>query len=101
MNTLPADPILSCEESLAFEKSFFEGDEEREWKAMNQAGEALGDSFLRDMRELRTIPHHPRILVLVGKGHNGGDALIAVKRMLRTIPTARAVVWPSARCVGR
>jgi hydroxyethylthiazole kinase-like uncharacterized protein yjeF len=94
MNTLFADPILSCEESLVFEKSFFEGDEEREWKAMNQAGESLGDSFLRDMRELRTIPHHPRILVLVGKGHNGGDALIAVKRMLRTIPTARAVVWP-------
>ena len=94
MNTLPADPILSCEESLAFEKSFFEGDEEREWKAMNQAGEALGDSFLRDMRELRTIPHRPRILVLVGKGHNGGDALIAAKRMLKTIPTARAVVWP-------
>ena len=94
MNALPADPILSCEESLAFEKSFFNGDEEREWQAMNQAGESIGDSLLRDMRELRTIPPRPRILVLVGKGHNGGDALIAAKRMLRTIPTARAVVWP-------
>ena len=55
MNALPADPILSCEESLAFEKSFFNGDEEREWQAMNQAGESIGDSLLRDMRELRTI----------------------------------------------
>ena len=45
------------------------------------------------MRELRTIPHRPRILVLVGKGHNGGDALVATKRLLKTIPTARAVVW--------
>ena len=88
------DPVLSCEEALAFEADYFNGDEELEWKAMNQAGESLGDCLLRDMRELRTIPHRPRILVLVGKGHNGGDALIAAKRFLKTIPTARAVIWP-------
>ena len=40
------------------------------------------------------IPHRPRILVLVGKGHNGGDALVAAKRFLKTIPTAKAVIWP-------
>ena len=93
MNSLPSDPILSCEEALAFESNYFNGDQEREWEAMNQAGDALGDGLLRDMRELRTIPHRPRILVLVGKGHNGGDALIAAKRLLKTIPTARAVIW--------
>jgi len=94
MKDLPVDPIFSCEEALAFEADYFNGDEELEWKAMNQAGESLGDCLLRDMRELRTIPHRPRILVLVGKGHNGGDALIAAKRFLKTIPTARAVIWP-------
>ena len=94
MKNLPMDPVLSCEEALAFEADYFNGDEELEWKAMNQAGESLGDCLLRDMRELRTIPHRPRILVLVGKGHNGGDALIAAKRFLKTIPTARAVIWP-------
>ena len=93
MNSSPSDPILSCEEALAFESTYFDGDQEREWEAMNQAGDALGDALLRDMRELRTIPHRPRILVLVGKGHNGGDALIAAKRLLKTIPTARAVIW--------
>ena len=76
MNNLPIDPILSCEEALSFESTFFAGDQEKEWEVMNRAGEAVGDSLLRDMRELRTIPHRPRILVLVGKGHNGGDALI-------------------------
>lgn len=96
MSTLQTDPILSCEESLAFEKKYFGGDEELEWRAMNQAGEGVGDALLRDMRELRTIPHRPKILVLVGKGHNGGDALIATKRFLRTIPTARAVILPIA-----
>ena len=93
MMTLPSNPILSCEEALAFENKYFGGDQEQEWRVMNQAGEALGDSLLRDMRELRTIPHRPRILVLVGKGHNGGDALIAAKRLLKTIPTARVVLW--------
>jgi NAD(P)H-hydrate epimerase len=90
---LPSNPILSCKEALAFETKYFGGDQEREWRVMNQAGDALGDSLLRDMRELRTIPHRPRILVLVGKGHNGGDALIAAKRLLKTIPSARAVLW--------
>ena len=60
---------------------------------MNRAGEAVADSALRDMRELRAIPHRPRLLALVGKGHNGADALIAVRRFLRTIPTSRAVIW--------
>lgn len=93
MNLLISDPILSCKESSSFERKFFRGQEEKEWEAMNRAGEAIGDCLLRDMRELRTIPHRPRILVLVGKGHNGGDALVATKRLLKTIPTARAVVW--------
>lgn len=91
---IPADPVLSCEQALAFEKKYFAGDAQDEWAVMNQVGDAIGDALLRDMRELRTIPHRPRLLVLVGKGHNGGDALLAAKRLLRTIPTMRAVVWP-------
>ena len=51
MNSLPADPILSCRESLAFEKDFFQGDEEHEWQTMIKAGEGVGDAMLRDMRE--------------------------------------------------
>ena len=30
MSSLALDPVLSCSEALAFEKSFFEGDEEGE-----------------------------------------------------------------------
>ena len=93
---IPADPVLSCEEALAFEKQYFAEPGRDEWMVMNQVGDAIGDALLRDMRELRTIPHRPRLLALVGKGHNGGDALLAAKRLLRTIPTMRAVVWPLA-----
>ena len=94
MSIISIDPILSCKEAIEFESRIFADDADREWQAMNRAGEAIGDSLLRDMRELRTIPHRPRILVLVGKGHNGGDALVAAKRFLKTIPTAKAVIWP-------
>ncbi len=94
MNSIPTDPVLSCESSISFEKQFFGGDEIKEWQIMTRAGQAIGDALLRDMRELRTISHRPNLLVLVGKGHNGGDALIAARRFLRTIPTARAVVFP-------
>ena len=90
---LPQDPILSLSEALSFEENYFRGNEDLQWQVMTKAGEGVADAALRDMRELRTIPHRPRILALVGKGHNGADALIAVRRFLRTIPTASAVVW--------
>ena len=62
MNHLSTDPILSCEDSLAYERTFFGGDEEHEWQVMNRAGEGIGDAMLRDMRELRTIPPRPKYL---------------------------------------
>ena len=94
MLEIPHDPILSLSQAHAFEQEYFNGDEALQWDAMTRAGEAVADSALRDMRELRTIPHRPKLMVLVGKGHNGADALIAARRFLRTIPTARAAIWP-------
>jgi hydroxyethylthiazole kinase-like uncharacterized protein yjeF len=94
--TLPHAPILSLAQAKELEEEYFAGDLDKQWGVMIHAGEAVADTALRDMRELRTIPHRPRLLVLVGKGHNGADALIATRRFLRTIPTSRAVVWPWA-----
>ena len=93
MQGLPQDPILSLSQAQDYEREYFQEKENLQWEVMTRAGEAVADSALRDMRELRTIPHRPRLMVLVGKGHNGADALIAARRFLRTIPTARAVIW--------
>ena len=38
MKDLPVDPIFTGDEALAFETDYVNGDEELEWKAMNQAG---------------------------------------------------------------
>ena len=85
-------PILSCTEASTYEAALLEGSEGRIWDAMNQAGRSLGRAVLRDFNELRVFPRDPNILVLAGKGHNAGDALIAADELLKARPRGRVVV---------
>ena len=64
---------------------------------MNKAVKGWGMLFYAICVNYARFLIDPRLLALVGKGHNGGDALIATKRFLRTIPTARAVVVSVAK----
>ena len=90
---LPAsDPILTCAAAGDFEKKFFGGDEAAEWAAMSRAGAAVADAAERDFWEIGGLPPAARLLVLAGKGHNAGDALIAARRLLEKFPGARADV---------
>lgn len=84
MNPLEgSDPILDCAAAGAIERGYFGGDEAREWAAMRQAGAAVADALVRDLRVLGITPRQPgRVLLLVGKGHNGGDALLAGARLI-------------------
>jgi len=92
MTALPAHPILSCDEARAFEARLFGGDETHEWPAMQRAGRAMGAAVLNDFREIGGFSAAGRVLVLVGKGHNGGDALIAARAILEQYPQAGADV---------
>lgn len=85
-------PILSCAEAKDFEAQFFGGDEAKEWPAMQQAGRALAAAILRDYEEIGGLPVRARVLVLAGKGHNGGDALIAAQEILACRTGARVEV---------
>lgn len=87
-----SQPILSCDESRAVEARIFGGDEAKEWPAMQRAGRAVAKAVLRDFEEIGGFPTGGRVLVLVGKGHNGGDALIAAQAVLEKFPEARAEV---------
>jgi len=84
-------PVLSCADSASFEAAYFKGDESAEWQAMNQAGKAVAGGILQDLTESGPAPPR-RILVLVGKGHNGGDAVIAVHHLLKEYQQAEAVL---------
>lgn len=92
MNLLPSHPILSCHEARQCEDRLFGGEEEREWPAMQRAGQAIAAAVGRDLREVGGMRADGRVLVLAGKGHNGGDALIAARAMLADFPAARAEV---------
>lgn len=88
-------PILSCADAKAFEAVYFGGDEAQEWAAMQRAGRAVAAAVERDFAEIGGLPPAARILVLAGKGHNGGDALIAAQALAAQSPARRIeVVFP-------
>jgi hydroxyethylthiazole kinase-like uncharacterized protein yjeF len=82
-------PILSCDEARELEKRLFGADETLEWAAMERAGRAIGAGVLADFQEIGAFPEAARILVLAGKGHNAGDALIAAAFILERVKAAR------------
>ncbi len=59
---------------------------------MQQAGAKIALSVLGDFKEIGGLPPQARLLVLVGKGHNGGDALLAAKVILEKYSQATADV---------
>lgn len=87
-----SQPIVSCDEARRIEDAIFGGNETKEWPAMQRAGRAIAAAVRRDFEELGGFPAAGRILVLAGKGHNGGDALIAAQALLEIFPAAQASV---------
>ena len=82
-------PILSCDAARALEAGLFAADEAKEWAAMQRAGRAIAAAVLRDFAEIGGFPPRGRVLVLAGKGHNAGDALIAAAALAENFPNAR------------
>jgi NAD(P)H-hydrate epimerase len=87
-------PILTADETRGLETRLFGGDEAKAWAAMTRAGRAVAAAVRRDFAEIGGIPDRARLLVLVGKGNNGGDALIAAQAVLERFPGAGADVVP-------
>ncbi len=88
MKSLPcAHPVLSAQQARAFEPTVLL-DTDAEWKAMKRAGHGVANAIIRDYAELFPMPQKVRVLALVGKGNNGGDALIACGEILAQFPRA-------------
>ncbi|HVZ63095.1 MAG TPA: NAD(P)H-hydrate dehydratase [Lacunisphaera sp.] len=88
---IPSYPVLTCHDAKAWEASVLK-DETQEWTAMVEAGTKLAQAVLEDFREIGGLPAAAAILVLAGKGHNGGDALLAARDILARHPDATATV---------
>ena len=89
---IPSIPILTGTEARAWESKVLSGDTEREWAAMNHAGQGLGRAILQDFAELQNSIETLHLLVLAGKGHNAGDAFIAAQAIHHIHPATRATV---------
>jgi len=91
MERVPSHPVLTCTEARAWEKARLT-DEAMEWSAMQTAGTKVALSILDDFKEIGGFPAGGRILVLAGKGHNGGDALLAARQIMAERPDASVSV---------
>ncbi|MFZ9746682.1 MAG: NAD(P)H-hydrate dehydratase [Opitutaceae bacterium] len=92
MTPLPSHPILSPAQTRVLEERLFGGDESRAWSAMRTAGRALARAIRLDGAELGGLDPAGRWLVVAGKGHNGGDALLAAGFLREVNPAARIEV---------
>ncbi|WP_438481531.1 NAD(P)H-hydrate dehydratase [Oleiharenicola lentus] len=91
MAPLTSQPVLTGEEAKKWEASLLKFSA-AEWKAMQRAGAAIAEAVKEDFKEIGGLPQNARVLVLAGKGHNGGDAILAAREILRVLPQARADV---------
>jgi hydroxyethylthiazole kinase-like uncharacterized protein yjeF len=86
-----AHPILTCQEAAQLEASILV-DEAAEWAAMQQAGLGIAKAICLDYQELQALPQGLSVLALIGKGNNGGDALLTCGQLLADFPRARVTV---------
>src|SRR5260221_8454704 len=91
MERVPSHPVLTGAEAGGWEKARLT-DETLEWSAMQTAGTRVALSILEDFKEIGGLPAGGRLLVLAGKGHNGGDALLAARAILAERPGTSVVV---------
>jgi ADP-dependent NAD(P)H-hydrate dehydratase / NAD(P)H-hydrate epimerase len=91
MATPASHPILSCAEAKTWETQLLK-DGPAEWAAMQHAGRKIAVALVNDSQEIGGLPADARLLVLTGKGNNGGDALLAAETLLALRPKATAVL---------
>jgi len=84
-------PILTCKEAKAWETGLLP-DEAAEWAAMQRAGNAIAAALEEDASEIGGLPASARLLVLAGKGNNGGDAFLATQSLFAAHPRMRVDV---------
>jgi len=86
-----SDPVLSCKEAGEYESAVLESDE-KVWNAMAEVGRKLGRGILVEYSFSRYSKRALTVLGLIGKGHNGGDALLGIDEMARAGSVGRVAL---------
>ncbi len=88
---IPSTPILSLSQARALEAQAFDGRPERVEAAVEAVGRGLARELLADFCEYRRDAAPLRLLLLVGPGHNGADALATALAMQERL--ASVLLW--------
>ncbi len=86
-----SDPVLTCQEAGKYESAVLDSDE-KVWDAMMRVGNKLGKGIINEYKFSRYRFKSLSILGLIGKGHNGGDAILGIEEMVRLGFVERAVL---------
>ena len=78
---ISAYPVLSQRDAQSLESRVLVS-EEAEWAAMQEAGRGIAEQLFADYQELGGMSKRSRVLLLLGKGHNGGDACISLRCLI-------------------
>ena len=87
-------PVLTNQAAKDYEKAFFRDDPSEEWSMMQKVGARLGEQIYLDTLEVGGFCDNPAILLVLGKGHNAGDAVLAVDYLTQKISSLKlSVLW--------
>lgn len=75
-------PVLSCSQSADWESKLLKSNSDS-WVAMQAVGQQLGRGILASFAMTGFPQKGLSLLGLIGKGHNGGDALLAIGELLK------------------
>lgn len=87
-------PILSCKQAQEYEEILLGDDLEKSYQAMKSVGENVAKMILQEFAKV--IGNSPKILILSGSGHNGGDAILVANYLYAVLKKAQiTLVAPS------
>ncbi len=89
---IASHPILSCSAAAEYESAYFSSGQESEDVVMYRAGRAVAEAIEDDFEEVSGFPAQGKAVVLAGKGHNAGDALICANTLLDRHPDLELLV---------
>ena len=93
MKSIIAHPILTCKQASEFESTLLNNDQNRIWEAMSSVGYALTQEILINFQESFPFPNNATVLLLLGKGHNSGDTLLAASNLLDHFPNTKIFLY--------
>lgn len=89
------DKILTNAESSDFERDYFARSQKSEFEVISNVGKKIANALFEEFGAI--LKNEPKVLALIGKGHNGADAASCVQAILSQKPNAKISLFLCAK----